>query len=406
MSNNQAQLGKLITYQKGCAFKSNLFQDEGVSVVKVGNLGEKSIRLDGCVKISQDKAQKYQDYALNEDDIIVTSVGSRPPLYSSMVGRAIKVQKDAGGSLVNQNAIRIRAKNDVNQNYIYQTLQTYDYLKHIMRIITGNANQVSISLKDLFKYSFYLPSIEEQKRIAQILSTWDKTIETIEKLVKNKISLKKTLLFSLVTGKKRLSSFENSEWISTSLGRLGEIYSGGTPSTSKKEYWNGDVAWCTPTDITALKGRKNIFKTNRSITQKGLSKSSANLLPEKSIIVCTRATIGDVAMNSIPMATNQGFKSIVPNNETHNEYIYYLVLTLKQHFIRYSSGSTFLELSKKDFSKTPALVPKSIEEQKKITEIMLNVDEDIELLKRKINLLKKQKKGLMQRLLTGIVRVN
>ena len=101
------------------------------------------------------------------------------------------------------------------------------------------------------------------------------------------------------------------DWEVKSISEIGRIYSGGTPDTNNPKFWHGDIYWCIPTDITALNGRRYLAKTKSKITEEGLRNSSAFLLPANSVIVCTRATIGEAAINSIPMATNQGFKSIV-----------------------------------------------------------------------------------------------
>ena len=101
-------------------------------------------------------------------------------------------------------------------------------------------------------------------------------------------------------------------WEIKKLKELGAIFLGGTPNTSKKEYWNGDINWLTPSEVSKLKS-KFIFSTEKTITELGLKNSSAKILPKNSLIVCTRATIGDLCINKIDMCTNQGFKSIIVN---------------------------------------------------------------------------------------------
>ena len=104
-----------------------------------------------------------------------------------------------------------------------------------------------------------------------------------------------------------------SNWEVKKIKEIGDVSSGGTPDTTKVRYWNGDINWCTPTDITALKN-KFLGDTKTKITEEGLKSSSAKILPPFSIIVCTRATIGKAAINTVPMSTNQGFKNIIPKN--------------------------------------------------------------------------------------------
>lgn len=193
------------------------------------------------------------------------------------------------------------------------------------------------------------------------------------------------------------------EWEVEPLHYLGQIYSGGTPDTEVEEYWNGDIAWCTPSDITKLT-TKYIECTDVKITGRGLKESSATLLPPQSIVVCTRATIGNAAICTTDIATNQGFKNIIPNKETNSEWLYYMIIYSKPRLVRLGCGSTFLEVSKKDFSRFKILVP-PLAEQKKIAEVLGTWDKAIEKQTQLIKKLELRKKGLMQHLLTGKKRL-
>ena len=193
------------------------------------------------------------------------------------------------------------------------------------------------------------------------------------------------------------------EWEVRPLNYLGAICSGGTPDTEVAEYWNGDIAWCTPSDITKL-DTKYIESTEVKITAKGLKESSATLLPPRSIVVCTRATIGNAAICNTEIATNQGFKNIIPNEKTNPEWLYYIIIYSKPRLVRLGCGSTFLEVSKKDFSRFKIAVP-PLAEQRKIAEVLSVWDEAIEKQARLIEKLALRKRGLMQRLLSAKLRL-
>ncbi len=193
------------------------------------------------------------------------------------------------------------------------------------------------------------------------------------------------------------------EWEVRPLNYLGAICSGGTPDTEVAEYWNGDIAWCTPSDITKL-DTKYIESTEVKITAKGLKESSATLLPPRSIVVCTRATIGNAAICNTEIATNQGFKNIIPNEKTNPEWLYYIIIYSKPRLVRLGCGSTFLEVSKKDFSRFKIAVP-PLAEQRKIAEVLGVWDEAIEKQARLIEKLALRKRALMQRLLSAKLRL-
>lgn len=192
------------------------------------------------------------------------------------------------------------------------------------------------------------------------------------------------------------------DWEIKRIKEIGEVSSGGTPDTNNPNYWNGNINWCTPTDITKLKDRY-LGDTLVKISNEGLKKSSAKILPPNSIIVCTRATIGKAAINVVPMTTNQGFKNIIPKSVDF-EFLYYKILSEQIGLIRIASGSTFLEVSKTDFDNYQIAIP-PLKEQKKIAEILSTWDNAIDNCKKIIKKLKKRNKGLAQQLLSGETRV-
>ncbi|PYD61364.1 restriction endonuclease subunit S [Gluconacetobacter entanii] len=206
----------------------------------------------------------------------------------------------------------------------------------------------------------------------------------------------------LLTGKKRLPGFTG-EWKKVSLEKTGKIVSGGTPDTTVPAYWDGDVLWLTPTDVTSLR-EKYVDDTKRKITQAGIKDSATTLLPAGSLLVCTRATIGYMAIAKKPITTNQGFKNIVFNKLFLPEFVYYFLCTQKHEMQRLASGSTFAEISKKDFCKIHISAP-PLPEQKAIAAVLTTADEEIASLESDLSRLRQEKKALMQQLLTGKRRV-
>jgi len=249
---------------------------------------------------------------------------------------------------------------------------------------------------------FNVPPALEQNKIVEILSAWDQALETTEMLINNSKEQKKSLKQRLLTGKQRLAGF-SSEWRSISIKEMGKIIPGGTPDTLDSRYWNGNILWATPTDITNLTSRY-ISSTKRQITQLGLKNSSACLLPKGSVLVCTRATICELAIASNAIATNQGFKSVIPNSNFDSEFIYYLFGFNKPKFVRLACGSTFPELSKKDFENIEFLVPDKAE-QTAIAQILSCADDDLSKLNKALEQLKAEKQALMQQLFGGKRRV-
>ena len=161
----------------------------------------------------------------------------------------------------------------------------------------------------------------------------------------------------------------------------------------------GNIAWCTPSDITSTP-TKYINATERTITDAGLKNSAATVMPAGSILLCTRATIGELKINSIPMATNQGFKNITINNSGNAEFLYYLLQTKKNCMLDLAIGSTFLEISKTALIKIPLQIPMH-DEQSKIADALSDIDNLVVVLEKQIAKKKAIKQGTMQELLTG-----
>lgn len=316
----------------------------------------------------------------------VGEVGVVPPGFKGNIAREIA---------------RIRPRENVQADYLAYQLQAPETQGRIKAVTVGST-RLEFSISAVKKFEILLPPLPEQRRIAEILATWDRAIETVEALIANARAQKKALMQSLLTGKHRLPGFSG-EWKSIELKSMGKTSSGGTPDSDNDDYWNGNILWTTPTDITAL-NRKYITDTKRKISATGLANCSAKLLPAGTLLICTRATIGDMAIAKSPISTNQGFKNLTPNASFVSEFLFHLFGFHKHIFIRYACGSTFLELSKFDFEKRKFLVP-GRPEQQAIANILDDADLEIESFEAEAQTLRQEKSALMQQLLTGKRRV-
>ena len=187
-------------------------------------------------------------------------------------------------------------------------------------------------------------------------------------------------------------------WTKVRIAQLGEIVSGGTPSTTVPEYWDGDIPWITPSDVTTLHS-KIIIDSNKKITSWGLFSSSAKLLPVGSLLVTTRATIGACCVAGKPLATNQGFKSIIPEDGTNSDFYYYYLTNSVRDLEKRAIGSTFKEISKQEFENIYVLRPPK-PEQRAIAAILDTVDEAIRRTEALIAKLQQVKAGMLRDLLT------
>ena len=174
-----------------------------------------------------------------------------------------------------------------------------------------------------------------------------------------------------------------SEWVKYKIKEFSNVVGGGTPSTKYDQYYGGDVPWLTPKDMSIHKS-KYIINGSRNITEQGLSKSSAKLVPAGTVLFTSRAPIGYIAIAKKEVSTNQGFKSLICNESlAHNEFVYYLLKHKTPSIEAIASGSTFKEVSGGVLKDFIVELP-SLKTQKKIAHILSTLDDKIEL-NRKMN---------------------
>ena len=174
------------------------------------------------------------------------------------------------------------------------------------------------------------------------------------------------------------------EWIDCKISDIGTVVGGATPSTKKNEnYESGEISWITPKDLSSFDARY-IEKGERNITEIGLKSCSTQLLPINTILFSSRAPIGYIAIAAKELCTNQGFKSIIPNENTDPLFLYYLLKYNKDRIENLGSGTTFKEISGSTMKKIKVRVPKVKEIQSKIASILTLIDDKIEF-NQKIN---------------------
>lgn len=365
----------------------NYVDNSNYFFINGNNLVDGVIKITGSTKcVSEGEYQKHRK-ELGNQTILLSINGT--------IGNTAFYNEEL--VILGKSAAYLNVKDGVSKEYLSYQLQTHEINSWFYRLVTGSTIK-NLGLKEIKQTDVPLPPLPEQKKIARIISTWDKAIAKLEQLIDEKEQLKKGLMQQLLTGKKRFPGFTE-EWKEVKLGEVAEIVGGGTPDTQCDAFWNGDIQWFTPTDIKS----KYIDNSKRTISSIGLKSSSARLLPKGTLLFTSRATIGDVGIATTECSTNQGFQSLLPGNY-NADFIYYWLIQNNHEFVRKSSGSTFLEISKKEIQKVKIKIP-SIEEQYMIGQVISKLDHEIYLLKTQLENNMVEKKGLMQKLLTGEVRV-
>ena len=245
-----------------------------------------------------------------------------------------------------------------------------------------------------------LPNAEEQCKLGNLFATLNRLITLHQQKYEKLVNLKKAMLVKMfpkngeLVPEVRFAGFSGN-WERRRMGDIAEIVGGGTPSTMRPEYWNGNIDWYAPAEMEGVRYAK---QSTRRITELGLHNSSARILPaEKTVLFTSRAGIGKMAILKRPGATNQGFQSMILKNGNSAYFIYSLrdIITAKAE--RIASGSTFLEISARMLANIEILVPGE-QEQRAIGHLFEKVDDLIESFNRKIGLLQKLKSAFLEKM--------
>ena len=323
--------------------------------------------------------QEQNTYSIKEGDILIT----RTSETIDELAMSCVAAKDYPSATYSGFTKRLRPKTEGITYHKY--LAFYLRGKLFRKAVTNNAFMTLRASfnEDIFSFlSLYLPEYKEQVKIGDMLY-----------LMEQKIQLNKSICFELESMAKTLYDYwfvqfdfpdENGRpyrasggemvwnpqlkreipkgWEAGTIGQIGSVISGGTPTTTREDYYcNHGIAWITPNDLSKNEDKMFISHGERDITQSGLDNSSAVLMPKHSVLLSTRAPIGYLAISSNEICTNQGFKSIVPNAGYHEYFIYYLIKRNVPAIAQQGVGTTFKEVSKDTLSNFAVpLPPKSL----------------------------------------------
>lgn len=288
----------------------------------------------------------------------------------------------------------------------YYIKANLDYIK----LFGTGATFPEISGAAMKKIKIQIPSLPIQQKIASILSTYATLIENNNRRIRLLEQMAENLYKEWFV-RFRFPGHEKVEmgnglpkgWEFKKISNICETIGGGTPSTTNSAYWGGNIKWVTPSDITS-KNSLALLKIEGRITEEGLRKSAAKLLPPYTILMTSRASIGFFGLCPDSVCTNQGFISIVPNKANTRMYLLYTLKERKDEIIANANGSTFLEISKGRFRKMKVLIPPEVilDMHEKRSHIIFN---EVLNLEKQNTLLTRQRDLLLPRLMSGKLEV-
>jgi type I restriction enzyme S subunit len=368
-----------------------VYMSEGRPFLRSQNVGWGSLILEDIAFIDDETHETFKATEVEVDDVFLNITGAS-------IGRSAVADARVAGGNVNQHVCIIRANQEqLDPRFLNCFLLSNSGQRQIDSFQAGG-NRQGLNFGQIRSFQLPIPPIPEQRAIAAALSDVDALTGALDRLIVKKRDLKQAAMQQLLTGKRRLPGFQG-EWKVKTVSAIGDVITGGTPSTAVREYWGGDIPWVTPTDISDA---KDIVETERKITARGLE--SIRALPKDSVLVTCIASIGKNAILRFRGGCNQQINAVVPHETNCAEFLYYLFEQSKQYLLAYAGRTATSIVSKADFSVLEFRIPE-LPEQTAIAAVLSDMDAEIEALGRRRDKTSALKQGMMQELLTGRIRL-
>ena len=247
--------------------------------------------------------------------------------------------------------IVFRAKENVDEDYLYYLVCSNEIREPAIKSMVGSSGRQRVQTEVLQNLNISVPVFAIQKKIGAFLRNIDDKIALNNKINKNLEQQAHAYFDALFIAN------ADPNWPDCTLSDIGSIVAGGTPSKAKPEYYaDQGIAWITPKDLSVDKS-KFISHGENDISELGFSKSSTTKMPAGTVLFSSRAPIGYIAIAQNEVTTNQGFKSIIPNEDIGTAYVYFLLKSLLPIIEGMASGSTFKEISGTGMKSVPTIMP-------------------------------------------------
>ena len=363
MSYKEELLGDYIDILSGFAFKTKDFVDKGVPIIKIKNISPPCVTLDDLTYVSNEVAEKQKKFILSYDDVLIAMTGSHINQWASVVGRVARV-KYSDKTLLNQRVGKITIKDNAEAdiNYIYYYLSQDTVIIELAAKAGGAANQANISPAHIKGLSFPCPDLATQHKIGNILRSYDKLIENNQKQIKlleeaAQRLYKEWFVDLRFPGYEDVAGIDGvpEGWRYKRVEEFGEVITGKTPSTSKTEYYGGNIPFVTIPDMHG-----NVFPlvTEKTLTKVGADTQKNKYLPVNSVIVSCIATVGLVNIAVEACQTNQQINSVILQNDNELYFFYESMKRIKALLDGVgSNGATMTNVNKTKFSNIKVLYP-------------------------------------------------
>ena len=371
---------------------SPYYVENGHFYLESNNVKDGHINHNNEVFINDEFYEKQRDNWLHTGDIVMVQSGH--------VGHSAVIPEELNNTAAHALIIISNPQTEIDPYFLNAEFQTPLKKKNIDIITKGNTIK-HILASDMKEFEVSLPNIREQRDISAFFRILDKILIIHQRRLEDLKNFKKVMLQKMFPSdgesipEIRFFGFSDA-WEQRKLGDMADIVGGGTPSTSKSEYWDGDIDWYAPAEIA---DQIFVSSSQKKITSAGFNASSTKILPVGTVLFTSRAGIGKTAILLKEGCTNQGFQSFVPHkNELDSYFIFSRTEELRKYGETTGAGSTFVEVSGKQMARMELMMPPTMAEQQKIGQFFQAIDNTITLHQHKYENILKMKKYLLQQM--------
>ena len=395
-------IGDVCEVLPGFAFKSKELGDVGTPVIKIGNITEsRSVDIESAQCLPEGLIEnRHKKYLLRNGDILIAMTGAT----AGKVGR-IRCAEDQS-LLLNQRVAKL-CPISINPDFFWSAIST-DRYRTVFYGLGGGAAQPNMSGSQIESVEIPCPPLAQQECIASILSAYDDLIENNRRRIQL-LEQAARLLYKEWFVHLRFPGHEHTKvvdgvpegWEKKTAFEVMDVLSGGTPKTTNLSYWDGDIPFFTPKDVTNF---AYVYDTEKTITDAGLKNCNSNLYPKDTVFITARGTVGKINLAQRAMAINQSCYAIVSHPPVSQQFLYFALVDGVEQFRSRAVGSVFDAIVRDTFKLIPFIVP----DEKLITTFMEHLSPmlaQIDNLSGQVRRLQKARDLLLPKLMNGEVAV-
>jgi len=385
--------------------KQDEFTDDGFCLfLNASNVTRNGFDFSQCQFITEQKDNVLRKGKLQREDVVLTTRGTIG--NSAFYGESVPFEN----LRINSGMVILRCnQKEILPSYLYHFLRSPQFHGQVNSLRSGVA-QPQLPIRDMRVIKLPLPALHTQESIVSILSTYDNLIENNRRRIQlleqaARLLYKEWFVHLRFPGHEHVKIKDGvpEGWEKKKISDVCETVGGGTPSTKISEYWGGDITWIVPSDVT-----KNdclaLLDSERKITEKGLRKSSAKMVPAETIFMTSRASVGFFALMDYDVCTNQGFINIIPHENEMRMYLLFNLMSRVEEIRSNAKGTTYPEISKGRFRGMKVVIPPNTLVNE-FAEFPNDIIRQVRTLKKSSLKLEKARDLLLPRLMNGEIPV-